>query len=717
MVKSKFSNDDLTRWKREINPSPIIGSRVPLRRENAEYLGLCPFHPDKNPSFKVWKSDEGVWGFKCFGCGEAGNVFQFVQKFDQIPFTVAVAKVLTEAGVAGWEDGQSQADPKIPDQTPKETVTFPMAQYQPATAALERSPAGQKWLAARGITMETARKFHLGFVQSAAAISNSNSWVNDGWVLFPTISTDVETVTAVKYRSLIAKKGKRPDGHENSGILRAPDTSTTLYNLQTVTPQGDVWVCEGEPDTLVLAQAGLTAVGYPMAGYKPTEEECELLSSAKRRFLAGDNDAVGSKAMAGLLARLRGETHVIRWPNNRKDANDVLTNECGNDPAKFRALVGELQARATRTGPITIEFHTPALPDPDGEYVVAPAEHQEDGWFPLGDISLIGGASGTGKTTWIFEMLHKQKQGWEVLGHSTFKHSFHVLAYDRGANAFTRTLRRLNLAPRDIPTTPLPLSFGTDAVQNIINEIEKMRPTPNIIFIEGLDMLLDDANKKSVVSPFMRQMQETAAHFHIALICSVGAPKTKRGEDYAAKRDKLSGSEAWGRNCETVCVLEFSEEDDGTAPQRELTILPRNAPAEKFTLQFEGGRLVPVKATEEEEPDQKPTGRPPLALQKAVRFLERELQDGTRKDSQEVYARAQGLERISRSTLDRAIDSMHIKTEMEPYTTTNPRSHVVKHGYRVMWSLEPMSVGGENNIEEMNGQSSPLLDYGSSHGK
>jgi hypothetical protein len=304
-----------------------------------------------------------------------------------------------------------------------------------------------------------------------------------------------------------------------------------------------------------------------------------------------------------------------------------------------------------------IEFHTPARPDPDGEYVIAPAAGQDDGWFPLGDISLIGGASGTGKTTWIFEMLHKQKQGWEVLGHRTQKYVFQVLAYDRGRNAFTRTMRRLNLQPSDIPTTPLPLAFGTDAVQGIIDQIETMTPLPNVIFIEGLDMLLDDANKKSVVSPFMRQLQETAAHFHIALICSVGAPKTKRGEDYAAKRDKLSGSEAWGRNCETVCVLEFSEEDDGTAPQRELTILPRNAPAEKFTLQFEGGRLVPVQPTAEAEVN--PGGRPNESLQAAIRFLEEQLRDGPR-SGKELIRDAHDLENISRATLYRAAKDLHV---------------------------------------------------------
>jgi hypothetical protein len=324
---------------------------------------------------------------------------------------------------------------------------------------------------------------------------------------------------------------------------------------------------------------------------------------------------------------------------------------------------------------VVLEFHSPALPDPDGDYVLAPADGQDDGWFPLGDISLIGGASGTGKTTWIFEMLHKQKQGWAVLGHQTFSRNFHVLAYDRGRNAFTRTMRRLKLLPTDVPTTSLELAFGTAAVQGIVNQIESMTPTPNIIFIEGLDMLLDDANKKSVVSPFMRQLQRVAAHFHIALICSVGAPKSKRGEDYAAKRDKISGSEAWGRNCETVVVLEFSAEDDGTAPQRELTVLPRNAKAEKFSLQFEGGRLVVVQPTAHDEP--KPMlGRPNKTMQTAVAFLEQELQAGPRK-SKELVEQAYDQENIARSILFEAANKIHV---------------VRKERGRI-WELAPMHEG------------------------
>ena len=233
----------------------------------------------------------------------------------------------------------------------------------------------------------------------------------------------------------------------------------------------------------------------------------------------------------------------------------------------------------------------------------------------------------------------------------------------------------------DVPTTPLPLAFGTAAVQNIINQIEKMSPVPSIIFIEGLDMLIDDANKKSTVSPFMRQLQEVSAHFHIALICSLGAPKTKRGEDYAAKRDHLSGSEAWGRNCETVCILEFSEEDDGTAPRRELTILPRNAPAEKFSLEFQFGRLVQVEAKPDEY-DKNKGGRPSEQVQAAIHFIEQALQDGP-VSSKIIQRDAYEQENISRTTLYRAAKIIHVNM-------------AGKRAGHLMWALSQMNETSDN---------------------
>jgi len=363
--KPKFSSEDLTRWKKEINPAPIVSKRIKIQRVNDEWLGCCPdvFHKtalgksDTHPSFTLYKLDDGTWAYKCFSCQACGNLFQFVQKFDGISFTEAVARVLEEAGIEGWQDGQEQEDVSMPASKPKKTVTFPMSQYAPAIEALEHAPDGQAWLRKRGIGMDVARKLKLGFVQSAAKIVPVHPWRDDGWVLFPTLSADGQTVTAVKYRSIVGKKEKRDNGELISGILRAPDTATTLYNLQAVKPGAEVWIVEGEPDVLALAQAGLVAVGLPMAGYKLSDEELEIVNNAPCRFLAGDGDAEGKKAMDKLAERLSGETHRIQWPNNRKDANDVLTHECGNDAAKFKVLVEDLKSRAAhKSGARTLTF-------------------------------------------------------------------------------------------------------------------------------------------------------------------------------------------------------------------------------------------------------------------------------------------------------------------------------------------------------------------------
>lgn len=389
---NKFSNEDLKRWKKEINAGVVISTRVPsLRKINTEWEGLCPFHEERTPSFKVYKQDDGVWTYKCFGCGANGNVFQFVERTMNLKFPEAVAEVLRIAGVSGWENGAPSPEPEPTADAPeKPKVTFTIAQYNPSIKALEESQAAQEWLAARGIGMTVAREFKLGFVQSAEKLIDVHPWLKDGWVLFPTLTPDGQTVTAVKWRSLTGKK-EMISGRAVSGILRARDTSTTLYNIQAINPEEDVWVVEGEPDTLVLAQIGCGTVGFPSAQYVPTDDECEILSKCPRRFLAGDGDKSGKKAMQDFQQRLRGATYVIEWPNKRKDANDTLTNECGNDVEKFRALVDELKRAAIQT---------------EDEALFISADNIEtkridwmwEGKIPLGKMSMFAGNPDNGKS-------------------------------------------------------------------------------------------------------------------------------------------------------------------------------------------------------------------------------------------------------------------------------------------------------------------------------
>lgn len=341
-------------WK-AVDPAISIGKRIVLHRTKGQLIGLCPFHPDTEPSLGVWRFSDGTGAFKCFSCGAVGNTAQFVQRVDGISFDRAVLLVMREARAAK-ENGQ--VTPAMDYSTSTETVIFPMSSvtcqecrqrdvkphshYIGAMQSLETSAAGQEWLAKRGIGMAIARKFCIGFVQDALqAVGEHHPWRRDGWILFPILSADRQTVTCVKYRSLVAKKAVI-DGETVIGIRCV--SSPSMFNLLQTDLSGDVWICEGEPDCLVLAQAGVQAASIVSAAVAPSERECEMLSSAKRIFLAGDNDdGVGTKAMIDLRQRLHGETHFIRWANGCKDANDVLTNECGNDPEKFKALIREME--------------------------------------------------------------------------------------------------------------------------------------------------------------------------------------------------------------------------------------------------------------------------------------------------------------------------------------------------------------------------------------
>jgi len=252
-----------------------------------------------------------------------------------------------------------------------------------------------------------------------------------------------------------------------------------------------------------------------------------------------------------------------------------------------------LPTSTARVIPLTkeLEFHLLTVQTGNHrDYVLAPLPGQYDGWFPLGNVSLIGGPSGSNKTTFILQLLLSQHIKAPFFGHETCGHSFLMLGADRGEDAHKRTMERMHLNPAVVPFQPLPLAWNLDAAQAIVNQIEATNPPPEIVFIEGVDMLVTEVNSIRVVSDFMHQLQKIARHYHIAIIGSLGSPKSRQGHGYAATRENFLGSAGWGRTAETMALLQFPQNDD-TSGKRKLTVVLRNAQAEKFTLGFRDGQL------------------------------------------------------------------------------------------------------------------------------
>ena len=558
--------DQLSKMKKEIHAPTVIGTRVKLERDGNEWLGKCPFHEDRTPSFKVWKDDTGTWLYKCFPCSANGNVFQFFERLDKIPFGAAVEKVLS---ISGWEEGKEAVEQVFsPMEGDKKYRTFPLSAISQAETALWLSEEAGKWFSDRGIS--TPDGLHLGFIQSAKAVSPDHPWVDKGWIVIPTIQNDM--ITCLKYRSLVAKKSE--DG-KISGILRGPKMATSLYNLQACQPFDDCFLVEGEPDVWALTQAGYASVGLPSAEYVPTGPERDVLVKANRIFLAGDMDTPGQTAMRKLWSELRDRTYLLEWPSGCKDANDTLLKECGGDTEKFQELIEKLKIEALEK-PMQFMYDlkhsmksmdkTNPFDDPRRLRFPWPII---DMWTPIvpGDVmTLFATESKTGKTAWLMNVLLHNALNYNrvVVNYSA---ELQPAAYARRAAAYLSCKDRNNLAPEDfdhaikrVGEARFYNGYQPKASYKTVVDLlvaAKKRLGADIFVIDHLHFLTRGTkDEASAVSEAMRLLKDFAFDYGVIVIV-VGQPRkmasNQRGREATAQDAK--SSEAFGSDASQLFIL------------------------------------------------------------------------------------------------------------------------------------------------------------------
>jgi DNA primase len=124
----------LEELKRHPRVFDVYKSRVHLKKTSGKWFGLCPFHSEKSGSFGLLEQD-GVLLYKCLGCGKAGNIFQFIERYDHISMKAAIAKVRDEVGGdTSWEETKKNADETFKgiadEEEVKEDRAFPLAVYE-----------------------------------------------------------------------------------------------------------------------------------------------------------------------------------------------------------------------------------------------------------------------------------------------------------------------------------------------------------------------------------------------------------------------------------------------------------------------------------------------------------------------------------------------------------------------------------------------------------
>ncbi len=327
----------------------VIGSYITLTKKGANYVGLCPFHNDHNPSFSVSRSKQI---YKCFVCGEAGNVITFVMRYENITFPEAVKILAERAGIKLPEIEASDEEKKRANrklrilEVNKEAATY--------FYKMLRTPHGEtglKYFKDRGLTDETMKKFGLGFAgmngrdivgylrskdfsdeeikaSGIASVSERSGLSSPFWnrVMFPIMDANHRVIGF----------GGRVLGDAKPKYLNSPETDVfdkrkNLYGFvyARTARTGNFILCEGYMDVIAMHQAGF---GQAVAslGTAFTEEQARLLARYTQRvYLAYDSDGPGVKAALRAIdiLKLAGISGRVIDMRPYKDPDEFIKGE------------------------------------------------------------------------------------------------------------------------------------------------------------------------------------------------------------------------------------------------------------------------------------------------------------------------------------------------------------------------------------------------------
>ncbi len=160
-------NDTVREVAERLSIAEIIGEYVSLKRSGSNFLGLCPFHGEKTPSFNVNPAREI---FHCFGCGAGGDIFSFVMKIEGISFPEALRKLAARAGVAIEDRPLTDAEKQLKTERDQQrAIMLLTAQHYRET--LTRQPEGavaRSYLQEREVDPETAAAYGLDTPRNGA---------------------------------------------------------------------------------------------------------------------------------------------------------------------------------------------------------------------------------------------------------------------------------------------------------------------------------------------------------------------------------------------------------------------------------------------------------------------------------------------------------------------------------------------------------------------
>lgn len=316
--------------KSKVNIADLISQYVALSRTGKNYIGLCPFHGEKTPSFNV-NAEKGF--YHCFGCGRSGDAIEFLKEYNQVGFIDAVKELANFAGVT--LDISNDREEKNNPNAPLYEINNQAARlYNILLMSTELGERARDYLAERGITDDVIKRFNIGlapeendfifknlsnkFDEEVMANSGlfhfSNNRVFDAFtnrIMFPITNEYGQTIgfSGRKWQENDDSKAK----YINTSATIIFDKSYELWNLDkakpTISKRREVYLMEGFMDVIAAHKAGINNVVASM-GTALTEKHVRRLKQIAKKFvLVYDGDSAGQNAIYKAL-NLVGESDV-----------------------------------------------------------------------------------------------------------------------------------------------------------------------------------------------------------------------------------------------------------------------------------------------------------------------------------------------------------------------------------------------------------------------
>lgn len=330
----------------------VVSEFVTLRKRGVNYVGLCPFHADKSPSFYVSPAKNIC---KCFACGEGGTAVHFIMKHEQIGYLDALRYLAKKYGIEIQERELTEREKQFRDVRESMFIVNQWAQQyfsQNLFENLDGRLVGLRYFIERGLREETIRKFQLGYAldqrdalaKAAQLAGYQRKYLEKtglviadedgkrtydrfrGRVIFPVHSLSGKVVA---FGGRILKKAEKTAKYVNSPESEIYHKSDELYGLfqakQTIVRKDHCFLVEGYMDVIGMHQAGIENV-VASSGTALTRGQIRLI----RRFtnnitILYDGDA------AGIKAAIRGIDMFLEEEMNVK----VVLLPDGEDPDSF----------------------------------------------------------------------------------------------------------------------------------------------------------------------------------------------------------------------------------------------------------------------------------------------------------------------------------------------------------------------------------------------